>query len=94
MEHVYKTAVIFLIILLSGLTIPASEAVVVRCDQCTEEQPCATLFEFETLKFVHYVSCSINQDGREQWSSKDKEKLDMFYFEAPGNARSRDKVKI
>ena len=94
MEHIYKAAVVFLIFLLASLPVVVSGSMVIRCEQCTKEQPCATLFEFENLKFVHYVSCRIDQDGREQWSSKDKEKFDMFYFEAPGNAVSRDKMKI
>ena len=70
-----------------------AEAEPVRCDQCTQEYPCVTVFEFKNVKFNHNVYCKL-VEGREVWDSEDEEKFDMFYFESPNNADSRKKLKI
>ena len=87
-----------LIILLTAaavmmFSIPVS-AETVRCEQCTEEYPCATMFEFKDLKFLHNVFCTLDEDGLESWKSKDKEKFDMFFFEGPNQTKKQKKVDI
>jgi hypothetical protein len=75
------------------LSLPAS-AEPVRCDQCPEEYPCATLFEFKNVRFTHKVFCRVDGEGRERWDSNDYEKLEMFYFETPNQNNKKDQVKI
>jgi hypothetical protein len=74
-------------------SIPAS-AETVQCEQCTEEYPCATMFEFKNLKFMHNVYCRFDEEGREYWNSKDEEKYDMFFFEGPNHTIEQKKVEI
>jgi hypothetical protein len=74
-------------------TIPVS-AETVQCEQCTEEYPCATVFEFKDLKFMHNVYCRIDEEGREFWDSKDDEKFDMFFFEDQNRTSTQKKVEI
>lgn len=94
MRSFYKTVIATLICSMAlAYPIPAS-ALIVRCDQCTEEYPCATLFQFEDIKFVHYVYCSIDENGKEKWDTRDKEKFDMFYFESPDKSTKSKEVEI
>jgi hypothetical protein len=96
-EKTMKIPVIFISLLfISGTMMfgDSASAEPVRCDQCTEAYPCATLFEFKNVRFTHKVFCSVDADGREQWDSNDYEKLDMFYFETPNQNNKQDKVTI
>ncbi len=91
-----KQTVLFVLLIASGVMLfsyPVS-ADQVQCDQCTEEYPCAVLFEFKNVRFDHKVFCSVNDEGRETWDSNDFDKFEMFYFESPGTATTKKEVKI
>ena len=66
----------------------------VKCEQCTEEYPCAALFEFKNVRFTHKVFCRVDEEGRERWDSNDYEKFDVFYFEGIPKRKTRDEVRI
>ncbi len=69
-------------------------AIVVKCENCTEEYPCAALFEFKNVRFIHNLHCKVDREGREIWDSKDQEKFDMFYFESPGRENEEREVTL
>ena len=88
--------IIIILIITAGVVVfsyPVS-AIPVKCDHCSEEYPCAAVFEFKNVKFVHQLFCEVDEDGREQWNSYDEEKLDMFYFEHPKTDDNERKLKI
>ncbi len=65
----------------------------VKCEQCTKETPCATLFEFKGVKFMHNVYCEV-VSGAEVWGSEDEEKYDVFYFESPNRSKAESQLDI
>lgn len=92
-----KKSLIFIILLtaaavtISGIPVYAEK---VRCEHCTEEYPCATMFEFKDVKFMHNIYCTVDEEGHEFWDSKDAEKYDMFFFEGPNQTRKQKNVDI
>ena len=65
----------------------------VKCEQCTKETPCATLFEFKDVKFMHNLYCKV-VNGKEVWGSEDEEKFDVFYFESPNRSKAESQFDI
>ncbi len=92
-----KKHTLFLVLLIASIVIfyscPVS-ADQVACGDCTEEYPCAVLFEFRNLRFDHHVFCRVNDEGRETWDSNDADKFEMFYFDPPGNNKINKEVEI
>jgi hypothetical protein len=94
MRTLYKQLVILLAISVTMMFSYTASSEPVRCEQCTEEYPCATLFEFKNVRFTHTVFCKVDEEGREIWDSNDNDKFDMFYFEVPNSKRTESEIKL
>lgn len=89
-DHILITLLVVSLVMLFGAQ---ASAEMVRCEHCTSEYPCSTLFKFKDLKFVHNVYCEI-VDGQEVWKSEDEEKFDVFYFEGPNRSNRSGELDI